>query len=93
MSATNHAYVEQDGGCQSARHVSGPECRTDRQLHVAGVDPWHWLATFSISYANILTNPFKGNHGPTAGDFVIVKATDLTHAFILGAGGSRDTIF
>jgi hypothetical protein len=56
--------------------------------------PGVWLATFTVSYATVLgiLNLFKG-HGPTAGDFVIVKCSDLTHAWILGQGPLPDTVF
>jgi hypothetical protein len=56
--------------------------------------PGVWLATFTISYASALAinNLFKG-HGPTAGDVVILKCSDLTHVWILGQGPLPDTAF
>ena len=51
-----------------------------------------WLATFSIAYASVPATAFLG-HGMQAGDVVIVKATDLTHAWVIGANGCQDTVY
>jgi hypothetical protein len=52
-----------------------------------------FLAAFSIAYASVPVNPFKG-HGPSAGDWVIATFTDpVTHMYLCDGGGTTDTIY
>jgi hypothetical protein len=52
-----------------------------------------FLAAFTLAFASAAKDPFKG-HGPGAGDWVIATFTDpVTHMYLLGAGGTTDTIY
>jgi hypothetical protein len=51
-----------------------------------------WLATFTINYSAVPANVFA-KHITAAGDVVILKCADITHVWLLGAGGTTDTIY
>jgi hypothetical protein len=50
-----------------------------------------YLFTFTEAYSNMPTNPFAG-HLP-GGTIVVAVCTDVTHAFVLGSGGTTATIY
>jgi hypothetical protein len=52
-----------------------------------------FVATFTINYASVSATAFTTSHGIMAGDIIILKCADVTHAWLMGANGTKDTVY
>jgi hypothetical protein len=82
--------VEDPGGTGPYNSSTGI---TSCVLQVMAAPTRIWVAKFSVAYASVPVTAFTGNHGFAAGDIVIVVATDIVHAWLLGLGGTTDMVF
>lgn len=51
-----------------------------------------WCANSSENYSSVPANAFVG-HGTQAGDVVVIKCNDVTHAWVMAASGLADTVY